>query len=130
MVTRKGVLRSGLVRASGYANKVRRAAFATFRNVVDNREIVRAAAELNMHLFNLLKEHNVQKNYIIRIEAPYRINDENKIEWLRDEIKVEVFVPTAVIEGNEVRLVEAAESEKFEKTYEEYEAKHGDEEEH
>ena len=130
MAARKGVVRSGLVRASGYANKIRRAAFATFKNAVDSKEIVRAAAELNMKLFDLIKEHNIQKNYIIRIEVPYRITPENKIEWDYDRVKIEVFVPTVVIEGNEVRLVEAAESERFEKTYEEYEAEHGNEEDY
>jgi len=129
MATRKGVIRSGLVRASGYANKIRRVAFATFKGAVDNQEIVRAAAELNMKLFDLIREHNIQKNYIIRIEVPYKITADNKIEWDYDNVKIEVFVPTVVIEGNEVRLVEAAESEKFENTYEEYEAEHGEEEE-
>ena len=128
MVARKGVLRSGLVRASGYANKIRRVSFATFKNAVDKEEIVRATAELNMKLFDTIREHNIQKNYIIRIEVPYRITSEGKIEWDYNGIKIEVFVPTVVIEGGEVRLVEAAESEKFEKTYEEYEAEHGDEE--
>lgn len=129
MVARKGILRSGLVRASGYANKIRRVSFATFKNAIDKEEIVRAAAELNMKLFDTIREHNIQKNYIIRIEVPYRITTDNKIEWDYSGIKIEVFVPTVIIEGGEVRLVEAAESERFEKTYEEYEAEHGDEEE-
>jgi len=122
----KGEIRSGYTRAYAFANKMRRAAFAAFGKKVPSNEIVRAAAELNQWLFHHLVKHNVQKNYVVRIVAPYEIKD-GKINWKYDDIIIEVFMPTVVIEGDETRLVEAVESERFEPTYEEYEAAHGDE---
>lgn len=59
--------------------------------------------------------------------CPYKIEN-GKINWLYEDVVVEVFMPMVVIEGDQTRLVEAVESERLEKTYEEYEAAHGDEE--
>ncbi|MFA4798617.1 single- stranded DNA-binding family protein [Pyrococcus kukulkanii] len=99
------VLRSGKIRASGYANKLRRTAFAALKDKLPAEEIVRAVGELNKKIFEVLRATNVRKDYIISIEAPFDIefdeNGQRKIKWDYDNVKIYVFVPMGVIKGLE-----------------------------
>jgi len=83
-------LSTGFVRASGYAYKVRRVLFALTRGKVDPKEVVRAAGELNQHIFEKLGELGVEKSDVIRITVPFNI-DEGKIEWDYENLKIEVY---------------------------------------
>lgn len=83
-------LSTGFVRASGYAYKVRRVLFALTRGKVDPKEVVRAAGELNQHIFEKLGELGVEKSDVIRITVPFNIED-GKIEWDYENLKIEVY---------------------------------------
>ncbi|MHA1709713.1 MAG: single- stranded DNA-binding family protein [Candidatus Baldrarchaeia archaeon] len=80
---------TGFVRAAGYADKVRRVLFATAKGV-EPQEIVRASAEFNMKVFEILQEKKVDKSDVVRIRCDYEIKD-GKIEWKWDTLELEVY---------------------------------------
>ncbi len=96
-------LSTGYVRASGYAHKVRRVLFALTRGKVDPKEVVRAAGELNQHIFERLLELNVDKADVVRITVPFEIKD-GKIVWDYKNLNIEVYR-----KGEEERLAKALE---------------------
>ncbi len=107
-------LSTGFVRASGYAYKVRRVLFAITRGKVDPREVVRAAGELNQHIFERLQEMGVEKGDVVRITVPFSIR-EGTIEWDYNGLKIEVYR-----KGEEEKLAIAMEElEEREKALEE-----------
>lgn len=99
-------LRTGLVIAGGYADKVRRVLFAQLRDAIkngetSNSEVARAAAELNRLLFDILvNKLNVDKGDVVRISIEYDFNPPN-VEWKLDSLQVQVWKR---IPGEEVEV--------------------------
>ncbi len=85
-------LSTGLVIAGAYADKVRRTLFAQAKGLgVESREIVRASAELNRVLFEILvNKLKVDKGDVVRIRINYTVKD-GQIEWLYDTLEIEAF---------------------------------------
>lgn len=83
-------LRSGYVRASGYANKIRKVLFAVTRGKVDPKEVVRASAELNQYLFERFREMGVRKEDVVRISIGFSI-EAGEIVWDYDSLRIEVY---------------------------------------
>ncbi|WP_456366156.1 single- stranded DNA-binding family protein [Thermococcus sp.] len=83
-------LRTGFVRASGYAYKVRRVLFALTRGKVSPEEVVRAAGELNVRIFEELQKRGVDKGDVVRIGVPFRIED-GKVLWDYSGLEIEVY---------------------------------------
>jgi len=83
-------LRTGFVRASGYAYKVRRVLFALTRGKVSPEEVVRAAGELNVRVFEELQRRGVDKGDVVRIAVPFRIED-GKVLWDYSGLEIEVY---------------------------------------
>ena len=83
-------LSTGFVRASGYAYKVRRVLFAVTRGKVEPKEVIRAAAELNQHIFKRLQETGVKKEDVIRVTVPFGISA-GRITWKYEGMEVEVY---------------------------------------
>jgi len=82
-------LSTGFVRAAGYADKVRRVLFARAKGL-DPQEIVKAAAEFNMKIFDVMQERKVDKNDVVRIRCDFTIKN-GKIEWNWDSLELEVY---------------------------------------
>jgi len=80
---------TGFVRAAGYADKVRRVMFARAKGV-DPKEIVRASAEFNQKLFDILQEKGVKKDDVVRIKCDFDIKD-GQIVWNFDTLQLEVY---------------------------------------
>ncbi len=87
---RVGSLSTGLIRAAGYANKIRRTAFAQLKDYADPKEIVRATALLNRSLFEVLREYNVEKTDVVRIRISYRVSN-GQITWIPESLELEVY---------------------------------------
>ncbi|MEB3755559.1 MAG: DUF2258 domain-containing protein [Desulfurococcales archaeon] len=89
-------LSTGLIIAGAYADKARRVLFAQLREKVrsgelDNREVARAAAELNRMLFDILvNKLKTDKGDVVRVRIDYDIED-GTIKWLWDTLRIEVF---------------------------------------
>ncbi|USS40401.1 DUF2258 domain-containing protein [Thermococcus aggregans] len=83
-------LSTGFVRASGYANKVRKVLFALTRGKLNPETVVRASAELNQYLFDKLQEMGVKKEDVVRISIEFNIKN-GEIEWNYDTLKIEVY---------------------------------------
>ncbi|WP_175059529.1 single- stranded DNA-binding family protein [Thermococcus sp. 2319x1] len=83
-------LSTGFVRASGYANKVRKVLFALTRGKLNPEEVVRASAQLNQYLFDKLQEMGVKKEDVVRISIGFDIKNE-EIEWNYDTLRIEVY---------------------------------------
>lgn len=89
-------LSSGLVIAGGYADKIRRTAFALLRNaikegVIKSGDVAYWVAQLNKFLYNILVEGlKVDKGDVVRIVVDYEVSP-GKIEWKLDTLRIEVF---------------------------------------
>ncbi|MEB3764856.1 MAG: DUF2258 domain-containing protein [Desulfurococcales archaeon] len=109
-------LRSGLVIAGGYADKVRRVLFAQLKDKIKNGEIdakkvAQAAGELNRLLFEILVTNlQVDKGDVVRISVDYDIED-GEIKWLLDTLTVQVWkrVPDEEVESKLKSVVSRAE---------------------
>jgi len=91
-------LRSGLVLAAGYADKLRRTIFAQLREQVKkDKELAKQVAlyvgRLNRALYTLLVEElKVDKFDVVRITISYELDEVNKaIVWKWDTLKVEIY---------------------------------------
>lgn len=88
-------IRTGVVVAARFADKLRRTAFAVFGGVVPREEIVRATSELNRKIYEKLISMGVGKLDIVRItveasvEGGRLVFGEPKIEW---------FIPHTALE--------------------------------
>jgi len=88
-------IRTGIVIAARFADKLRRTAFAVFGGVVPKEEIVRATSELNKKIYERLVSMGVDKLDIVRIsveasvEGGRLIFGEPKIEWFVPHTEVE-----------------------------------------
>jgi hypothetical protein len=85
-------LSTGLVIAGAYADKVRRTLFAQTRQYnVPSNEVVRASAELNRVLFEILvNKLKIEKGDVVRIRIDYDIVD-GKIKWYYNTLQIEAF---------------------------------------
>ncbi len=89
-------LRTGLVIAGAYADKVRRVLFAQLRDKVKsgeitNTEVARAAGELNRLLFDILVNRlSIEKGDVVRITVDYEVSD-GRIEWRLDTLQVQAW---------------------------------------
>ncbi|MEB3825864.1 MAG: DUF2258 domain-containing protein [Desulfurococcales archaeon] len=97
-------LSTGLVIAGAYADKIRKVLFAQLREAlkkgeIENREVARAAAELNRVLFHILVDRlGTDKGDVVRVRIDYEL-DKGAIKWIWDTLRLEVFkrVPEEVI---------------------------------
>ncbi len=109
-------LRSGLVIAGGYADKVRRVLFAQLKDKIKNGEIdakkvAQAAGEFNRLLFEILVTSlQVDKGDVVRISVDYEIED-GEIKWLLDTLAVQVWkrVPDEEVESKLKTVLSRAE---------------------
>ncbi|MCE4607154.1 MAG: DUF2258 domain-containing protein [Desulfurococcales archaeon] len=89
-------LSTGLIIAGAYADKARRVLFAQVRDKVkagelENKEVARAAAELNRLLFDILvNKLKTDKGDVVRVRVGYELEG-GTIKWLWDTLKLEVF---------------------------------------
>lgn len=92
----EGVVRTGLVLAGVYADKLRKILFAQLSQRVksgeiDPKEIARAAGEINSLLYEVFVKHlALSKGDLVRIEAPYSLRD-GRINWEFPELRVRAF---------------------------------------
>ena len=85
-------IRTRVVKATGYANLVRRAAFAVFKGKVDPKIVARDVAFLNKTIFEELIKRGIDKDDYIRISVVGEYDDKEKaIKW-RD-LNIERFIP-------------------------------------
>jgi hypothetical protein len=109
-------LKSGLVIAGAYADKVRRVLFAQLRDnikkgEINSKDVARAAGELNRLLFEILVyKLGVDKGDAVRISVDYDLVD-GEIKWNLDTLKVEVWrkVPQEEVDKAVRSVVEKAE---------------------
>lgn len=98
-------LRTGLVIAAGYADKVRRVLFAQLRNDVKegkltNQDVAMAAGSLNRILFELLVNRlRVDKLDVVRIQVDYEVAD-SKVVFDFSTLSIELWrrVPSEDVE--------------------------------
>jgi len=98
-------LRSGLVPAGAYSNKLRRIIFAQLsklvkEGVVKQQEIARAVGELNTFLYHVLVEElKLDKTEPVRIEINYTVA-EGRITWDYSSLKITAYkaLPQNLIE--------------------------------
>lgn len=118
-------LRSGLVIAGGYANKVRATVFAQLREDIkqgriDNKSVAFHIAQLNRFLYTLFVERlKIDKGDVVRITINYEVTD-GKIVWDFKSLKVEVFKRIPEVEVERVLNEIIPEAEKIMKAPIEY----------
>ncbi len=89
-------LRTGLVIAGAYADKVRRVLFAQLRDKVKegaltNQEVARAAGELNRLLFDILvNKLGVDKGDVVRITIDYEVEG-GEITWKIETLQIQAW---------------------------------------
>lgn len=89
-------LSSGFVIAGAYADKIRKTAFAQFRDAIKegalkSGDIAYGVAQLNRLLYSVLVEGlKVDKGDVVRIIVDYEVVS-GRIEWKLDTLRVEVF---------------------------------------
>lgn len=92
----KQVLRTGIVIAGVYAERVRRVLYAQLSRMIkakqiDSREVARAAGELNQILYEaFVKNLALSKGDLVRIEIPYVVSG-GRISWDYSGLKVRAF---------------------------------------
>ena len=109
-------LRSGLVIAGAYADKVRRVLFAQLRDKVksgevESREVARAAGELNRLLYEVFVGRlKLDKGDVVRITVDYEVED-GRIRWLLETLRVEAWrrMPQEEVDAALRGVVEGAE---------------------
>lgn len=99
-------LRSGLVIAGAYADKLRRVMFAQLRNDVKEGkiktgDIAYAVAQLNRVLYRVFVDNlKIDKGDAVRITIDYEVKD-SSINWDWNSLRIEVFkrIPDEEVEG-------------------------------
>lgn len=90
------VLRTGLVIAGGYADKVRRVLFAQLRDrikagEISNQEVARAAGELNRLLYEIIVNRlGLDKGDVVRITVEYEVEG-GSISFKLDTLSIEAW---------------------------------------
>ncbi|CCC82458.1 DUF2258 domain-containing protein [Thermoproteus tenax] len=82
---------TGVIIAARFADKLRRAAFAAFKNMVKQEEILKSVADLNRSLYEKLVAMGIGKLDIIRISVEAKVED-GRLTF--GEPRVEHFVPS------------------------------------
>jgi hypothetical protein len=88
-------LKTGIVIAARFADKLRRTAFAIFGRVLSREEILRATADLNKKIYEKLVSMGVGKLDIVRITVEATVEG-NKLVF--GEPKIEWFIPHTEME--------------------------------
>lgn len=89
-------LRTGLVIAGGYADKVRRVLFAQMKDKlksgeIEGSEVARAAGELNRLLFEILvNKLGIDKGDVVRITVEYEVEG-STIKWKLDTLTIQAW---------------------------------------
>ena len=107
------VLRTGLVIAGGYADKVRRVLFAQLRDKIKsgeltNQDVAAAAGELNRLLYEILVNRmKVDKGDVVRVTVEYEVED-GKIVFKLDTLTIEVWrrIPEEEVQKHVAFVVE------------------------
>jgi len=92
----EGVVRTGVVLAGAYADKLRRTLFAQLSQKIksgalDPKEVARAAGEINSLLYEVFVKHlALSKGDLVRIEVPYSLKG-GRITWDLSGLKVRAF---------------------------------------
>ena len=100
-------LSTGYIIVGAYADKLRRTLFAQLSDKLRNKEmdpkeIARAAAEINQHLFNILvNELKLDKGDVVRIRIDYDV-ETNRVQWRYDSLRIEAFKKVSEDEINKV----------------------------
>ncbi|MCR8432756.1 MAG: DUF2258 domain-containing protein [Crenarchaeota archaeon] len=85
-------LSTGLVRAAGYADKLRKILIVATRDKVPPREAVRVAAHINQHLFRVFQENRIDKSDVVRIFLNVDVVDDKiVVDW--KSLTIEVYKP-------------------------------------
>jgi len=94
---------TGLVRAAGYADKLRRVLIAATKGKAPIEEAIKIASYINQHLFKIFRENNVEKSDVVRIFLNIDIVDSKiLIDW--NSLSIEVYKPHQEFEAKEVGL--------------------------
>lgn len=94
----KAELRTGVIPAAGYADKLRRVAIAAFKKYVPLEVILRDVGELNKKLYKIMvEERKYEKRDLIRIVVNAKY-DKNENKLVFDEPVIERFLPESKIE--------------------------------
>ena len=89
-------MRTGIVVAGAYADRVRRVLFAQLSQKIksgelDAKEVARAAGELNTILYDaFVRNLALSKGDLVRIEAPYSLSN-GRIVWDLRGLRVRAF---------------------------------------
>ena len=92
----KQILRTGIVIAGAYADRVRRVLYAQLSKMIkekqiDGKEVARAAGELNQILYDaFVRNLALSKGDLVRIEIPYTVSG-GRISWDYSSLKVRAF---------------------------------------
>jgi hypothetical protein len=108
-------LRSGLVIAGAYADKLRRTAYAQLRDMIKEgtikpNQVAFAVAQLNKVLYRIfVDELRIDKGDVVRITIDYDVEPGN-IEWKFDTLRIEVFkrVPDEEVQEVVKKVVQEA----------------------
>jgi len=109
-------LRSGLVIAGAYADKLRRTAFAQLKSAIKEgtikaNEVAYYVAQLNKVLYRIfVDELKIDKGDVVRVSIDYDL-EPGKIIWKFDTLKIEAFrrVPDAQVDEIVKKVVSEAE---------------------
>jgi hypothetical protein len=109
-------LRSGLVIAGAYADKLRRAMFAQMKNELKEgkikaNDVAYSVAQLNRILYKVFVENlKIDKGDVVRVNIDYNIEN-SSIKWDWSSLKIEVFrrVPEEEVEKALKPIVQEAE---------------------
>lgn len=118
---RTAELRTGIIPAARFADKIRRVALAAFKGYAPREVIVRDVAEFNKQLFDIIvNKMGCGKGELIRITVDVTY-DEERQKLVFGEPKIEKFVPESEIKAAyEAKLSELeAEREKLRRELEE-----------
>ncbi|ABP51209.1 MAG: DUF2258 domain-containing protein [Pyrobaculum arsenaticum] len=102
-------IKTGVIIAARFADKIRRTAFAVFGGVLPREEIVRATSELNKRIYETLISMGIGKLDIIRItveaavEGGKLVFGEPKIEWFIPHSEVQKKVEECEKKMSEIR---------------------------
>jgi hypothetical protein len=84
-------LNTGLIIAGAYADKARRVLMAQVKGQANAQEVVRASAELNKLLFEVIvNELKTDKGDVVRVVVDYEVEDD-RIKWNFNTLRVELF---------------------------------------
>lgn len=112
MEVKGGEVRSGLIIAGAYADKLRKVLFAQFAEKIKSGElskesIAKASGELNAFLYHLLVEKlKLDKLDVVRINVKYEIYNK-ELKWDYENLKIEAYrkIPQTEIDKTIIEAV-------------------------